>query len=82
MVDDINFCLNSKNYDAILFNLIDLIIYTINYPFANPTIPSIEKFRPFLNYTRTRKMYSDIYYPYLTKRKKRSDNAYNKREMD
>lgn len=86
IVDDINFFKDVTEYDAILFNSIDLKFYT-ELPMArtdnqmyvfvstepSKNHPMIEKFNSFFNYTWTYKLDSDIHYPYFITRNERGE---------
>lgn len=81
IVDDVNFFEYVTDYDAIVFNSIDLTIETElpkirsnnqMYVFVSTeaavNYPTHWKFNWFFNYTWTYKMNSDIYYPYFITR--------------
>lgn len=83
LVDDVKYFEHVTDYDAIVFNSIDLTIYTElpkirsnnqMYVFvsteASMNYPTHYKFNWFFNYTWTYKMDSDIFYPYFITRNK------------
>lgn len=86
IVDDIDFFRDVTDYDAILFNSIDLTIETKLpkvrsdkqiYVFVSTESSANylmhEKFNWFFNYTWTYKLDSDICYPYFVTRNKRGE---------
>lgn len=83
IVDDVNYFKDVTDYDAILFNSIDLKFYTElpmvrsdnqMYIFvsteSSTNYPTIEKFDWFFNYTFTYRIDSDIFYSYFIIRSK------------